>query len=459
MAYTKLVDLLDLESEVTLTNQHLESSNQTLAALLAQFDDVTADTVLSVLKSSLTTQNSMATTLGSLRTTLRYGGVDVSGANPLPVAGTFSDGSGVPYSEANPLPVDVGGSISLDNLTVGFESPVSTLNSRSTPMAADEVWIGQWEDVHNYSAIQVAALTDASSALPAGAKVQYSIDGTNVYNEESAYVLAGIPVYAVFPPKARYFRIHYTNGPVAQTFLWLEVSFRFNPPSLTLNPLGGPTHDGTIGAATKAHVTGRVPNELTDLAGQPNEWKPLRVTPEGRVEVVGPLTDDELRASPLDVAASSLPLPTGAATAAKQDAQSDALADILARLLETLSVSATSLPLPTGAATESTLALKFGGDKITLAQTLSTSGDNTLITPASGKSIRLLWLGLSTSQDNSAEVKVSAKFGANVHYKWNLGNPGAFSHWEPIEGAVNQPLVINLSVAQPVEVNYTYQEV
>lgn len=37
--------------------------------------------------------------------------------------------------------------------------------------------------------------------------------------------------------------------------------------------------------------------------------------------VSGPLTDAQLRASPVPVSAASLPLPTGAATEAKQDAQ------------------------------------------------------------------------------------------------------------------------------------------
>lgn len=47
--------------------------------------------------------------------------------------------------------------------------------------------------------------------------------------------------------------------------------------------------------------------------------KPFPVSQQGTVTVTGPLTDTQLRATAVPVSASSLPLPTGAATATKQD--------------------------------------------------------------------------------------------------------------------------------------------
>lgn len=55
--------------------------------------------------------------------------------------------------------------------------------------------------------------------------------------------------------------------------------------------------------------------------------------------VTGPLTDAELRASPVPVSAASLPLPTGAATEAKQDTGNSSLASIDAKLANPLPVS------------------------------------------------------------------------------------------------------------------------
>jgi hypothetical protein len=53
----------------------------------------------------------------------------------------------------------------------------------------------------------------------------------------------------------------------------------------------------------------------------------------------------------LAVSAASLPLPTGAATAARQDTGNTSLASIVTALAGTLAISAASLPLPSGAAT------------------------------------------------------------------------------------------------------------
>lgn len=115
----------------------------------------------------------------------------------------------------------------------------------------------------------------------------------------------------------------------------------------------------------------------------------LDINPDGSINVLGPLTDAQLRASPVPVSMASVPLPTGAATEAKQDTQITELQDIEADV-EALSakfgtlgqktmagsapvviasdqsaipvtgtffqatqpISAAALPLPTGAATE-----------------------------------------------------------------------------------------------------------
>lgn len=91
---------------------------------------------------------------------------------------------------------------------------------------------------------------------------------------------------------------------------------------------------------------------------------------------------------------------------------------------------------------------------------ISASGENTIYTPASGKKTRLKWLGLSASQNNTAEILATVKIGTKVVYQWYLGNPGAFAHWEEVDGSnANDPLIINLSGAQSVAVSYTVQDI
>lgn len=82
------------------------------------------------------------------------------------------------------------------------------------------------------------------------------------------------------------------------------------------------------------------------------------------ITVDGPLTDSQLRATPVPVSAASLPLPTGAATEAKQTQPGVDIGDVTVNNAagagavniqdggNSITIDATSLPLPTGAATE-----------------------------------------------------------------------------------------------------------
>lgn len=141
----------------------------------------------------------------------------------------------------------------------------------------------------------------------------------------------------------------------------------------------------------------------------------------------------------------------GAASEAKLEA-------VRALLAGNLNVSVTNPTDVSPLARETTLARKFGSGKITRGQAITLSGDTAAVTPAPGNRVRLFWVGMSTSESNVSEVLVQIKFGTTVHYRWRMGSPGAFSHWEVIEGGVNQPLVVNLDQPMPVEFNVTYEE-
>jgi predicted NUDIX family NTP pyrophosphohydrolase len=133
---------------------------------------------------------------------------------------------------------------------------------------------------------------------------------------------------------------------------------RTDPTGTTPQPVTGPLTDAQLRASPVA-----VDGPLTDAE--------LRAAP---VPVSGPLTDAELRAAAVPVSAASLPLPTGAATEAKQDAGNASVASLdgklnslgqknmagsvpvtLASDQSAVPISAASLPLPTGAATDAAL--------------------------------------------------------------------------------------------------------
>jgi len=93
------------------------------------------------------------------------------------------------------------------------------------------------------------------------------------------------------------------------------------------------------------------------------------------------------------------------------------------------------------------------------AVTLNTVGDTVVVTPAPRARLRVYWVGMSTSQDNVGENIVTVSIGTRVKYKWAMGNPGAFSHRDIINGEIGEALIVNLTQIYPVFFNYSFEEV
>lgn len=171
-----------------------------------------------------------------------------------------------------------------------------------------------------------------------------------------------------------------------------------------------------------------------------------------------PITRDSLNTSPIDVEDLS---GTGAGPERQRLQVAGRLLAQVAEVLNTLPVG-TEYGLLTrgiGAATEATIGNRFTGGKNTSAVQISASGDNTIYTPANGKTLTLFWIALGTPDTNSATVTAIVKLGSKVVYRWPLPPPGAFSHWEPVTASnPNDALIVNLSGAQTVQVNYTTTE-
>jgi hypothetical protein len=113
----------------------------------------------------------------------------------------------------------------------------------------------------------------------------------------------------------------------------------------------------------------------------------------------------------------------------------------------------------TGLAKDVTVGRRFAASptRLTRATTVSTIGDTMLVEASAAQKVRLYWIGLATPETNGAAIVAQIKIGSTIIYDWPLGAPGAFAHFEIVDGALDEDLVINLSGAQPVKVNYTYE--
>jgi hypothetical protein len=101
-------------------------------------------------------------------------------------------------------------------------SVVDTGNSTTTPLGISGVFTGTAIDVTEYGTVTVAVFSDQNSATD-GLSIEFSVDGVNWdHSDTYDYVASTGKVYKV-GKVARYFRIVYTNGLIAQTELRLQV--------------------------------------------------------------------------------------------------------------------------------------------------------------------------------------------------------------------------------------------
>lgn len=103
-----------------------------------------------------------------------------------------------------------------------LNSQVDFYNSSNTPLGISGVFTGTGIDILNYAIIAVTIATDQDSATD-GLSLQQSSNGTDWDHTDDYTILAGRHKVFTLNPVCQYFRIVYTNGSVAQTYMRLQV--------------------------------------------------------------------------------------------------------------------------------------------------------------------------------------------------------------------------------------------
>lgn len=94
-------------------------------------------------------------------------------------------------------------------------------NSTATPLGIGATFTGEWVDVTEYGIIYVNTYSDVASATD-GLSIQQSSDGTNADHDDVFTIGAGSAKNFAINPYAKYYRVVYTNGTVAQTMFRLQ---------------------------------------------------------------------------------------------------------------------------------------------------------------------------------------------------------------------------------------------
>lgn len=104
---------------------------------------------------------------------------------------------------------------------------VSTDNSTATPLDADAIFTGTFEEVTNFGVIVVTLNTSHISATD-GLCIDFSTDGVNVDSRDLYTIPASTPDGKTFSfqTATKYFRIQYTNGGTDQTSFRLQTTLK-----------------------------------------------------------------------------------------------------------------------------------------------------------------------------------------------------------------------------------------
>ena len=244
---------------------------------------------------------------------------------------------------------------------------LDTANSTTTPLGANATFTGTAVDISQYAAISIGIATDVASAT-SGFRMEFSPDGTN-WDHIHTYDVAAPGISYTQAAELRFFRIVYTNGATPQTLFRLSVIYK-----KTDVPVSRYTFDQTVfGGQFADNVKSVIYGKTTGGGGgyvavkvNPSGALTTEATISGTVPVSGPLTDAQLRASAVPVSGTvntglvqpltdaELRASAVTITGTVNTGLTQPLTDAQLRA-SAVPVSATSLPLPSGAATETTL--------------------------------------------------------------------------------------------------------
>jgi len=160
----------------------------------------------------------------------------------------------------------------------------SLLNSTSELLDGYASFIGISEDVSTYVSIDITVLSDQISDVN-GLLLEWSQDGIIFAYPEKFTILPGLGAFYSFAPRAKYFRLTYTNGPVNQTQFSLTTVYYPVNRSIYVQNLN------TDIAAQRATDVVRSVLAAQKTGGINSDYTNLQATDDGILKVISEITD------------------------------------------------------------------------------------------------------------------------------------------------------------------------
>ena len=155
-------------------------------------------------------------------------------------------------------------------LHIVAEGKVDVNNSTSTPLGIGAVYTGTAIETLSFAVIVVSTYSDQASAID-GLQVQQSSNGTNWDHCDEYTITAATGKTFSFQPQAKYYRVVYTNGAVAQTVFRLQTTLKKTYVKPSSHRIQDSIIDDDDAELTKAVLTGKKDNGEFDNASLTNK--------------------------------------------------------------------------------------------------------------------------------------------------------------------------------------------
>jgi hypothetical protein len=325
--------------------------------------------------------------------------------------------SGYDGSAVQVLKTDAAGELQVDIQSI--TGTVDASNTTTVALAGGAVFTGSWVENKNYAAIALGIKADQNSATD-GLEMQFSNDGSTVHHSHYyTYLTASGGIGYSFQPEFRYYRVKFTNGAVAQSSFTLSTTTRHVPvfPSqyrvnhtitgesqvlLTRGVITGETTGGGGGFVNvKVNPSGALVTEasiasIADVDGQKTMALSFPVVIASDQSAVPASQSGTWN---INNVSGTISLPTGAATAARQDTGNN--------YLQTIDIDTGIIrsAVTTNGATSNAEVMQIGGS----------TGSSTYILKVDSSGV--LQVG-----DNGSSLTVDGTVSANQSGTWNINN-------------------------------------
>jgi len=140
-------------------------------------------------------------------------------------------------------------------LHIVAEGKVSDGNSSNTPLGIDGVFTGTSVETLPFAVIVVSVFSDQVSAAD-GLVIQQSADGVNWDHDDKFTIPANTGKTFSFQPQAKYLRVVYTNGGIAQSDFRLQTTLKKTYVKPSSHRIQDPIIDEDDAELTKSVLTG-----------------------------------------------------------------------------------------------------------------------------------------------------------------------------------------------------------